>query len=154
MEIPNDWRDCALPAVRAVLAEAATADFAWWQDNDTLWGGGQQRGYDVGNKIGRYDAKVVHFNEDGDVILVRRDGKPFDPARVDRMMLVHLDATTRYRVDFAGGTAELAARAEIQDAWDVPVKALNRIMPKHQDDNRVWHHVLLSPDALAEYRVR
>ncbi len=99
MEIPADWTDCGLATVRAVLAEAITAEFAHSQDTNASWYGGQQRGYDVVSKDGKRDAKSVLINKNGDVILARRNAEPFNPERVDRLMLVHLDASTGYRID-------------------------------------------------------
>lgn len=153
MEPPNDWRDGGLATVRAVLAEAITAEFAHSQDPDAKWPGGQRRGHDVVSKEGKRDAKSVRLDEDGYIVLARRNAEPFDPERVDRLMLLHLDATTGYRVDLASGTAELAASARILDAWDVPVTALNQLLPEHGDDDPEWRNVHLDPAVLARYKV-
>ena len=68
-------------------------------------------------------------------------------------MLLRLSASTRYRVDLASGTAELAAQASILDAWDVPVAELNQAVPEHGDDDPTWRNVLLDPADLAEHKV-
>ncbi len=128
MDPINDWSDCGLATVRAVLAEAITAEFAHSQDPNATWQGGQH-------------------------VLARRNAEPFDPERVDRLMLLRLSASTRYRIDLASGAAELAASAIILDAWDVPVAALNRALPEHGDDDPTWRNVLLDPADLAEYKV-
>ena len=153
MEIPNDWSGCGLATVRAVLAEAVTAEFAHSQDADAVWRGGQQRGYDVVSKDGRSDAKSVRIDEDGYMVLARRNAEPFAPDKVDRLMLLRLEATTGYRVDLAGRSAELVGRAEILDAWNVPVAALNKVMPVHGPDDPTWRNVLLDPADLADYKV-
>lgn len=153
MDPVNDWSDCGLATVRAVLAEAITAEFARSQDPGAEWRGGQQRGYDVTSKDGKRDAKSVRIDKDGYVVLARRNAEPFNPERVDRLMLLHLSASTGYRVDLTNGTAQLAASATILDAWDVPVDALNRAMPEHTDDDPDWRNVLLDPADLAEYKV-
>jgi hypothetical protein len=153
MDPINDWSDCGLATVRAVLAEAITAEFAHSQDPSATWQGGQQRGYDVTSKDGKRDAKSVRIDKDGYIVLARRNAEPFDPERVDRLMLLRLSASTRYRIDLASGTAELAASAIILDAWDVPVAALNRALPEHGDDDPTWRNVLLDPADLAEYKV-
>lgn len=153
MGLISDWSDCGLATVRAVLAEAITAEFAHSRDPGAIWHGGQQRGYDVTSKDGNRDAKCVRIDKDGYIVLARRNAQPFDPDQVDRLMLLHLSASTRYRVDLASGTAELAASASILDAWDVPVAALNQVMPEHSDDDPTWRNVLLDPADLAEYKV-
>lgn len=153
MDPINDWSDCGLATVRAVLAEAITAEFAHSQDPNAIWHGGQQRGYDVTSKDGKRDAKSVRIDEDGYIVLARRNAEPFDPEKVDRLMLLHLSASTGYRVDLTSGTAELAASATILDAWDVPVAALNQVLPEHRDDDPNWRNVLLDPADLAEYKV-
>ena len=126
----NDWSDCGLATVRAVLAEAITAEFAHSQDPNATWHGGQQRGYDLTSKDGKRDAKCVRIDKDGYIVLARRNAEPVDPERVDRLMLLRLSASTRYRVDLASGTAELTASTSILDAWDVPVAALNQVLPE------------------------
>lgn len=153
MDSFNDWSNCGLPTVRAVLAEAFTAEFAYSQDPDAKWPGGQRRGYDVIGKDGRRDAKSVRIDKDGYIVLARRNAEPFDPERVDRLMLLHLSASTGYRVNLASGTAELAASATILDAWDVPVAALNGAMEEHGDDDPTWRNALLDPAHLADYKV-
>ena len=65
MDPINDWSDCGLATIRAVLAEAITAGFAHSQDPNAIWHGGQQRGYDVTSKDGNRDAKSVRIDEDG-----------------------------------------------------------------------------------------
>lgn len=153
MEIPKDWSDCGLVSVRAVLAEAITAEYAHSRDADTTWRGGQQRGYDVVSKDGKRDAKSVRMDKGEYIVLARRNAKPFDPERVDWLMLLHLTASTGYRIDLESGTAELSACASILDAWDVPVATLNRILPKHEADDPFWRNVHLDPADLAKYKV-
>ncbi|MFF1715772.1 hypothetical protein [Streptomyces sp. NPDC058268] len=149
----TDWIDCGLPTVRALLAEAVTAEFAHAQDVHAVWHGGQQRGYDVVSTAGRSDAKSVRLDADGYLVLARRNAVPFDAARVDRLMLLHMEGHTGYRVDLAGRSAELAARAQILGGWDVPVEVLNKVMPEHGPDDPAWRNVLLDPADLADYKV-
>ncbi|WP_194908959.1 hypothetical protein [Catenulispora rubra] len=153
MEMFSDWEGRGLATVRSVLAEAVTAEHAHAQDADALWGGGQQRGYDVFSSSGRSDAKSVRIDKDGNVVLARRNAEPFDPSKVDRLMLVHLHVRTGYRVDLVRHTVDLSARAEITDGWDVPVGDLNTIMPVHGPADRTWRNVVLDSDGLAPYRV-
>lgn len=152
-EILNDWNGCGLETVRAVLAEAVTAEYVHAQDVDATWHGGQQHGYDVSSAAGRTDAKSVRIDKDSNIVLTRRNAEPYDPAKVDRLMLLHLEARTGYRVDLAGRTADLSATAEILDAWDIPVEALNKAMPVHGPDDPAWRNVLLDPADLAPYKV-
>jgi hypothetical protein len=153
MESPSDWKNCGLASVRAVLAEGVAAEFAHSTDPNAEWYGGQQRGYDVVSKEGRRDAKSVRIGSNGYIVLARRNAEPFDPARVDRIMLLHLAATTGYRINLAGGTAELAARANILDAWDLPVAELNQLLPEHGDNDPAWRNVWLDHADLAKYRL-
>ncbi|MFF3359574.1 hypothetical protein ACFYWN_45040 [Streptomyces sp. NPDC002917] len=153
MEIHSDWSDCALATVRGVLAEAITAEFAHSQDGNATWRGGQQRGYDVLSAAGKHDAKAVRVDKDGYIVLTRWNAEPFNADRVDRLMLLHLSARTGYRVDLTSGTAELTAQADILEAWDVPVTALNQVLPIRAESDPTWRNALLDPADLAEYKV-
>jgi hypothetical protein len=68
-------------------------------------------------------------------------------------MLLHLTATTGFAVDLTDRSAEMSARAEILDAWDVPVDELNRVMPEHGELDPPWRNVLLDPAQLVEFKV-
>lgn len=149
----HDWKDRGLAEIRAVLAEAITAEFAYLKDPDATWLGGQRRGHDVVSAEGKRDAKSVRIDKAGYIILARRNAEPYDPERADRIMLLHLDATTAYSVNLDSGTAELAAKARILNAWDVPVTELNQLLPDHGDDDPTWRNVELDPSDLAEYKV-
>jgi hypothetical protein len=41
------------------------------------------------NKQGRLDAKSVRIDNDGCIVLARRNAEPYDPECIDRLMLLH-----------------------------------------------------------------
>lgn len=148
----NDWAHAGRSAVRALLAEGVAAEIAEATTPGATWYGGQKGAYDVESSGMRYDAKAVRVDS-GYVILTRRNAEPFDPARVDQLVLVDLTAETGYDIDLPGRTAQVHARATVEHVWVVPVKDMNALLPAHNPEtDPMWRQVELPLEALDPFR--
>ena len=148
--LPSDWPGGGASALRALVAEAVTADHSWIEDGaSTIWKGGNTRGLDVTSDHTRRDAKAVCRDREGWITLCRPGGKPYDPERVDRITLVEVvTVDTGWHVDLS--SVRLAATAVIGDVWDIPVVMLNELMPAPGR----YRNALLPTDVLSSWRRR
>lgn len=148
------WPDVGLPGVRALFAEGVAGEFAEKNaPGQARWHGGQRKGYDVRIIDGlRYDAKSVKV-EKGEVVLARWNAVPYDPDKVDMLVLVQLEDThTDVGIDLSAGTAVLHGTARIVAAWVVRVAELNALMEAHSDSGPNTRNVHLAMADLADYR--
>ena len=148
-----DWADAGGVVLRAVAAEAATAELAWRADPDCRWRGGPTHGADIVGLL-RRDAKAVRTDRDGDVVLARRNAQPYDPAIVDCITLAHMgEASTGFAVDLERGVVQLTAEVPIEALYDIPTAQINSLMPIHGYTDPNWRNVLLDPATLEPHRV-
>jgi len=176
--MPTDWKNCAVPTLRAVLAEAVTAEIAEAMsvEGSTRWFGGQNAAFDVSSVEERFnpdsspdaetfiqhdvrrDAKSIRLetNTDGDwAVLARSNAQQYDPAKVDVITLVHMGETeTGFTIDLNAGIASGAATAQILDAWEVPVERMNELLADIDENrgDRTIRNCLLDLDDIEEFR--
>lgn len=150
----SDWANVGTPALRSLFAEGVAAEIAErTYPGQARWSGGQSRGADVAAGNHRYDAKSVRISGDS-VVLARRNAEPYDAAKVDFLVLVHLvEATSGFNIDLASGLTKVQGAARVQDVWMLTVKEINALLPIHDDDDPVWRNVLLAVSDLEPFRL-
>lgn len=168
INIPADWANCAVPSLRAILAEAVTAEIAERivGPDSTTWFGGQNAAFDVSSveddqtrRTVRRDAKSVrleHKDERTEVVLARTNAQRYDSAKVDVITLIHLGETVSgFEVDLEQGTAAGAATARILDVWDIPVARMNELLAEINEErgDRQIRNCLLFLDDIEEFRI-
>lgn len=156
------WSNCHLTSIRSGLAEAVVAELAESSGDDCRWLGGGTVGYDVTSvedgRTVRRDAKSVRLEASNGVtyvVLARRNAQPFDPAKVDRIVLVLLaEATSGFNIDLDTGVASVEGHAAIDRVWDLSVADLNELMPVHDPAvDGVWRNVELPVEDLDPFIV-
>ncbi|KRC61548.1 hypothetical protein ASE14_11920 [Agromyces sp. Root81] len=177
--MPTDWKNNAVPTLRAVLAEAVTAEIAeaLSEEGSARWFGEQNPGFDVISVAERFNpdespdadlyiketvrrnAKSIRLmsNDRGDwAILAQRDAKRFNPAKVDVLTLVHMGETeTAFAIDLDTGTASGVATSQILDVWEVPVGRMNELLDDIAENNpdKTLRNCELDLDHIEEFRV-
>lgn len=154
LDLPySDWPGRGVVPLRALAAEAATAEHSWREDSDTQWIGGYRKAVDVYGEY-RRDAKAVRLDSHGGIVVARRNAERFDADAVDRITLVHMgQPATGWRVDLDAGMVFMAAATPILSMWDVPTDNFNAVMPVHTAADPVWRNVHVDPDSIARYRL-